>query len=312
MYQFLEKYNFDIYNVDKINCKGVTPLTIAVYENNIYVVNMLLQLNANPFIENTHGNTALMLAVNKRFCKFLIQRASKRYTCNILHCKINQNIIYNNKQYIVTKILSGGACSLAVLEIEDSVTRKKFIAKIKCKFGGLEIRNYIFLDKYIDVILINNLIVYNKSVQKFVAKHVYCLIQKVVCGENLSEAILNCTEEIQQKIIIFSAIKSLCLLHKRGYVHNDALPNNCHFDNNSKQVEFIDYDVMRMRKDILTVEEWQNAQYGDFKRLIMGDTAINNPTKGLMHYFDRIVSVIEEFQDTDIDPMIKHKLITKI
>lgn len=253
-----------------------------------------------------------MLAINKKFCKFLIKHASKRYTCNILHCKTNQNIIYNNKKYIVTKILFGGACSLAVLEIEDPLARQKYIAKIKFNFGGLEIRNYIFLDKYIDIFLIDTLIVYNKNVQKFVTKNVYCLIQKIVVGENLSKAILNCKKETQRKIIIFSAIKSLCLLHKKGYVHNDALPNNCHFDDYSQQVEFIDYDVMRMREDMLTLEEWQDAQYTDFKRLIMGDTTVNNTTKGLMHYFDRIVSVIEEFQDTDIDPMIKHKLIKKI
>ena len=113
----------------------MTPLTLAVEQSNIVLVNLLLKLNSSPLIENIHGNTAIKLAYNKPFFKFLINRSIKSYTCNVLHCKVDNVLCYNNKHYIITNILAGGACSLAVLEIKDSLTQQKYIAKIKSKLS---------------------------------------------------------------------------------------------------------------------------------------------------------------------------------
>lgn len=289
----------------------MTPLTLAVEQNNINLVNLLLKSKANPLIENIHGNTAIKLACKQRFCKFLLTRELKLYTCNILHCKENYIICYNNRKYIITNILPGGSCSLAVLEIKDLTTQQQYIAKIKSNVGGLEIRNYISLDKYIDIFTIKNLIIYNKSgaiIKKYVNKNIHCLIQKIIMGENLSKAMVSCNED-QQKIIVFSAIKALCALHKKGYVHNDALPDNCKFNSIISQAEFIDYDMMRIVQDFASQEEWQQSKYLDFKRLLNGDRAFNNNILGLKDYFDNITNVIQEFPDSDIDSSIKNRLL---
>lgn len=288
----------------------MTPLTLAVEQNNINLVNLLLKLKAHPLIENIHGNTAIKLAGNRHFCKFLINRALKSYTCNMLHCKVDHIVSYNNRQYIITNILAGGACSLAVLEIKDLVTKQKYIAKIKSNFGGLEIRNYISLGKYIDIFSIKKLIIYNNS-KTIIKKNICCLIQTIIVGDSLSKAIIACNEE-QQRIIVFSAIKALCALHKKGYVHNDALPDNCKFNSIMAQAEFIDYDMMRIMQDFSSEQEWQESRYLDFKRLINGDKTFNNNISGLKDYFDNITSVIQDFQDSDIDSSIKNRLLINL
>lgn len=289
----------------------MTPLTLAVEQNNINLVNLLLKSKANPLIENIHGNTAIRLACKQHFCKFLLTRALELYTCNILHCKENYIICYNNRKYMITNILPGGACSLAVFEIKDLITQQQYIAKIKSNFGGLEIRNYISLDKYIDIFAIKNLIIYNKSgaiIKNHVNKNIYCLIQTIIPGENLSRAMVAGNEE-QQKIIVFSAIKALCALHQQGYVHNDALPDNCKFNSIISQAEFIDYDMMRIVQDFASKEEWQESRYLDFNRLLTGDKTFNNNILGLKDYFDKITNVIQEFPDSDIDSSIKNRLL---
>lgn len=285
----------------------MTPLTLAVEQNNIVLVNLLLKLKANPLIENIHGNTAVKLASNKCFCKLLINRAIKLYICNILDCKVGNILCYGNKHYIITDILTGGACSLAVLEIKDLVTQQKYIAKIKSNFGGLEIRNYIYLDKYIDMFAIKTLVTYSNS-QTIIKKNISCLIQKIIIWDNLSKAIMFGNEE-QKKIVVFSAIKALCALHKKGYVHNDALPDNCKFNNIIEQAEFIDYDMMRMNHDFTSERDWQECRYLDFKRLIAGDKTGNNNIFGLKDYFNNIINIIQDVQDSDIDGSIKNRLL---
>ena len=300
---FLKKYNFDLRNLNKINVNGVTPLTLAVEQDQFYVVRSLLNLDVNPLIENIYGNTPLKLALDKPFCKALIKQAIKKRTCSTLCCTVDAEYHYGDQHYEVTKILPGGSCSLAVIEVQDQVTCEKYIVKIKTNVGGLEIRNYIFLDKYVDLFVIKNL-----TVNFLEVKNTYCLVQKIVEGEMITEA-FNKYEKIEDKTcIIVGAIKSLCELHRNGYVHNDALPNNCCWDHNAKQAEFVDYDIMRTKAD-LAKQDWQEAEYLDLKRLIMGDASTNNVLYGLKHYINNVANVIKDFQDTEISPIIKHKLL---
>ncbi|MGD0465678.1 MAG: ankyrin repeat domain-containing protein [Gammaproteobacteria bacterium] len=305
LFLFLKKYNFDLSNLDKVNVNGVTPLTLAVENDQFRVVRALLNLDANPLVENIHGNTALKLAIDKPFCRVLVKQAIKLRSCGVLNCKDNTIYYYGNKPYKITKILPGGSCSLAVFELQDQVTSEKYIAKIKPNVGGLEIRNYIFLDKYIDLFIIENLITASCK-----AHNVYCLVQKIVAGEAVTNAINRCVE-INDKInIIFAVIKSLCELHKKGYIHNDALPDNCYWDDNTQQAEFIDYDVMRTKTDLDQArQDWQEAEYLDLKRLIIGDTATDNIIYGLMQYTNNIHGIIEDFKDTKINPVVKQRLL---
>lgn len=285
----------------------MTPLTLAVEQNNIVVVNLLLKLKVNPLIENIHGNTAIKLACNKCFFKFLINRAIDLYTCNILDCKVDNFLCYGNKKYIITDILAGGACSLAVLEIKDLVTQQKYIAKIKSNFGGLEIRNYIYLDKYIDMFAIKKLIIYRNS-QTIIKKNISCLIQKIIIGDSLSKSLASSNEE-QKKTIVVSAFKALCALHKKGYVHNDALPDNCKFNSSIDEAEFIDYDMMRISHDFASEREWEECRYLDFKRLLTGDKTGNNNICGLKDYFNDMSNFVQDFQDSDLDGSIKNRLL---
>ena len=179
LFSFIRKGKFNWENLDQTNSYGVTPLTEAVSSNEETVILELLKLGVNPIIENIHGNTPLSLSQQKPQFLKIIEQAIEHRICEVLMCKIDTEFYYNNKTYRIKKILKGGSCSLAVIEIENNHTLEQYFAKIKPYFGGLEIRNYIFLEQYIDLFIIKNLMLYsNEQKNSRIIKNVYCLVQK--------------------------------------------------------------------------------------------------------------------------------------
>ena len=314
LFSFIEKYKFNKENLNYINNNGVTPLTIAIAENQEDVVLALLELNANPLIENVHGNSPLTLSLQQPWSLKIIKPAIVNQTCPTFNCKVNENFYYNNKTYIITKILQGGSCSLAAVEIQNRHTLEKHFAKIKSCFGGLEIRNYIFLEQYVDLFMIEKLILYNNKQEAInIIENVYCLIQKIVPGETLSVALTSAQSADEKQFIIISAIKSLCELHAKGCVHNDALPGNCFWEKETRTVTFIDYDVMRTLADFNRVEQygWEEAEYLDLNRLITGDKTVQDGvvSYGLMYYTENMKNILENFDSSVLDPKIKNRLV---
>lgn len=147
-----------------------------------------------------------------------------------------------------------------------------------------------------------------------IKKNVYCMIVKFISGQALTVA-LNCFEAKEQRQrIIIAAIKALTDLHTKGYIHNDALPNNCFWDHEKQMATFIDYDVMRTKQEVAkeSEENFEQAKYYDFERLILGD--LNNVgnqqiTYGLSHYTKNINDILLDLDDTILSPKIKNKLV---
>jgi len=318
LFSFVKEFKFDQKNLNKTNYDGVTPLTLAVEKNNGPIILSLITLGANPFVENIHGNTALSLAMQNPCFLRIIQISIEHQTCKILKCNINTEFYYDNKKYKIIKIIPGGSCSLAAIEIEDSITLERYFAKIKSHIGGLEIRNYILLEQYIDLFKIKNLILYNANSDG--TEHdseqitdVYCLIQKIVLGQTFSKAFCVCKDPADRQQIIIAVIKALCALHKQGCIHNDALPDNCYWDNDTRTAQFIDYDVMRTAEDLVREQQdWLEAEYLDFKRLIMGDVEVEDGVVGLMRYIENIENIIKDFSDFELNPTVKRRVLANL
>lgn len=66
--RFLVEYGVDINATDN---KGNTPLMFATRENNVELVKLLLRNNADPFIKNMNGSTALNLSWNGTITKLI-------------------------------------------------------------------------------------------------------------------------------------------------------------------------------------------------------------------------------------------------
>lgn len=313
LFSFLTQFKFNKKNLNCVNHNGVTPLTLSIERNQNELVIELLQLKANPLMENIHGNTALSLLLHNSSssCLATVKQAIENKTCATLDCITNKYFCYDNKTFIITKVLAkGGACSLAAFELQDCRNSQKHFAKIKTNFGGLEIRNYIFLDQYVDLFFIKELILYNNQQQVAVTiKDVCCLMQKIAPGEMLSVALTSLQGLDEKQIVITSAIKALCDLHRHGYIHNDALPNNCLWDQETQTATFIDYDVMRIFNDIVLKdpEHLEEVEYLDLKRLIFGDVSAN--VYGLRHHVENITRILEDFDSTILKPKIKNKLL---
>lgn len=328
--EFCDKYKFNKYNLNAVNSNGVTPLTVAVELGEEEIIVELLSISINPLIENVHGNTPLYLSKNKLWFSDIINQAIAIKTCKVFNCELNVIFFYDNKCYIINKIIRSGSCSLVAMEIQDCDTSLLYFAKIKTCFGGFELRNYIFFDQYIDLFKIEKLILYNNQVNSDKLKsikiytNIYCLILKIIPGYHLSMA-LNFTKTLdEKKNIVIKSIQSLSNLHQQGYIHNDALPDNCLWDQVTQKANFIDFDVMRNILDLKNKdpEYISELQYTDFKSLIMGnhivDDKINNNNQkvvGLMHYFDNIKDFkqgLSEFDDNIIPCKIKNKLLKNI
>ncbi|MGI9214479.1 MAG: hypothetical protein ACR2HS_02130, partial [Gammaproteobacteria bacterium] len=128
----------------------------------------------------------------------------------------------------------------------------------------------------------------------------------------------------ERKNIMIKSMQSLRNLHQQGYIHNDALPDNCLWDQVTQGANFIDFDVMRNIADLKNKDPEYicEQQYTDFKSLIMGnqiiDDKINNKNQkvvGLMYYFDNIQdfkNILSELDDNIIPCKVKNKLLKNI
>ncbi len=316
LFDFMARFKFNMKNLNVVNSNGVTPLTTAIDLNQQDIFLELLLLKANPLIENTHGNTALSLSYDKPFYLKKIQQAIKDNTQRTLDCQVNKYFFYDNKKFIITRILHEGSCSLVAFELLDANNLDKYFAKIKINFGGLEVRNYILLNNYVDLFMIHKLNIYDLQNKIYrVCEHVYCMIQKLIPGKPLSVALNNLESLENQAQVVVAAITALSNLHNKGFIHNDALPNNCFWDEETKTASFIDYDVMRIYEDLVKQDDDYLAQvkYFDFERLIFGDLIMLNDNKtityGLSRYVQNINNILEGLDSTVIDPKIKNKLL---
>ncbi len=328
--EFCDKYKFNKYNLNAVNLCGVTPLTVAVELGEEEIIVELLSISVNPLIENVHGNTPLYLSKNKPWFLEVINQAIAMKTCKAFNCELNARFFYDNKYYLINKIIRSGACSLVTMEIQDCDTSLLYFAKVKTCFGGFEIRNYIFFNQYVDLFKIKKLILYNNSNHNDkrrtikIYTNIYCLIQKIIPGHHLSMALNFTNTQNERKNIMIKAIQSLRNLHQQGYIHNDALPDNCLWDRVAQEANFVDFDVMRNIVDLRNKDPEYicDQQYTDFESLIIGnqivDDKINNKNQtvvGLMYYFDNIKdfkNILSELDDNIISCKIKNKLLKNI
>jgi len=318
LFSFISEFKFNSRNLNSTNHYGTTPITLAIEKNQQDILLELLRLKANPLIENIHGNTPLSLSKGKPFYLQTIEQAIEPKVCGFLDCDINKYFCYDGKQFKINKLVLEGSCCLVAFELQDCNTLLTYFAKVKTNFGGLEVRNYIFLQQYIDLFMIRNLHlsfeIHGKKAN-ITKKNVYCMIVKFISGQALTVA-LNCfeTEEQRQRIII-ATITALTNLHTKGYIHNDALPNNCFWDHEKQIATFIDYDIMRTKQDMLqeSDEDFEQAKYYDFERLIIGDISnVTNKqiTYGLSYYIKNINNILLDLDDAVLSPKIKNKLVT--
>jgi hypothetical protein len=64
-YETNPKSRFNSFNINQENLYGSTPLTVAVEKGNLLAARALLQLGADPSLENKHGNSAKSLAESR-------------------------------------------------------------------------------------------------------------------------------------------------------------------------------------------------------------------------------------------------------
>ena len=319
LFSFITKFKFNSKNLNFINDRGVTPITAAIDSNQQEILLELLMLKANPLIENIHGNTALTLSKNKPLYLQIVEDFIKAKTCDFLDCDIGKCFHYDGKTFQINTLVLEGSCCLVAFELQDCSTLEKYFAKVKSKFGGLEVRNYIFLQEYVDLFMIKNLQLKSRfNEQKVnVIKNTYCIIVKLIPGQSLTLALKSIERDEERKAIIVAAITALADLHAKGYIHNDALPNNCFWNCEQQTATFIDYDVMRMKEDLpeKTDEYLEQFQYADFERLIIGDFDYfknKNITFGLSHYIQNMPDILLDLDDKILNSKFKNKLCAAI
>lgn len=302
--QYLIAKGFDLKNLDKVNKHKVTPLTQAISDNNEKIVTLLLEAGANPILRNAHDNTPLSLAQNKANILAILEPVIAQYTCHDLFYTVGALFIIKKIKYRVTNVHDNGACSFGVLEVQNIKTNETYIIKIKKRFGGLEINNYISLNRYIDLFKIENF--YKDEHDK---NDVIALVQKFVPGSMLSKA-LSIDNDPHKDQIITAAIQALCQLHKQGFIHNDALPDNCLWNESTMQAEFIDFESARM-KNTMHDDDFQQGKYADLHRLIYGCmTNEGNIIPGLSNYTNNIADILEHIEDDMLELSFKIKLAT--
>lgn len=302
---FMTRHGFDVNHLNKVNHTGVTPLTEAIYRRNVEVTTLLISKGANPFIENMHENTPLKLALEQLSTtgqstplSNLIHKAIRVRTCDTLECFENSTFEYGSKKYKIEKIIRSGSDSLIGLEIVDLETNLKAFLKIKSEFRGITLRNYTTLDKYIDLFSIDTLHLNGKIIN-----HVYGLIQTFVPGIPLSKVLIDCEEEEieKKKFIAKKAIQALCKLHAKNFMHNDSLPDNCHWDQEKQNIEFLDFDF----SETIAPNEKDEKIFKDLSNLILG----YDDCLGLCAYVNDISAVVREFDEQDIPQNIKESLL---
>lgn len=301
---FLQEEGFSRSNLERVNSFNVTPLTLALEsKKNHKFVKELLELGANPMLENAHGNTPLHLAQSEPEIYFAIKNAIKKRTC--IHIKAEEGAIFsqNGINYQVVRLIRGGSSSIKLIEIKNLATDQRSVLKIKSRFNGIELRNYIFMHKYEDFFLIKDFILGDLHFH-----NVYALKQKLVPGLPLSSAINKQKNQATKDQIIYQAIIALCNFHRHGFVHRDALPDNAHWNPETERVEFIDYDIMRTNYDINTAMFAGTVIY-DFRRLLLGCiTRHASHIKGLGDYTPNLSKIIDSIPPKILDPKLKSRI----
>lgn len=305
---FLAEEGFSRHNLDKNNSFYVTPLTLAIDSKRLNkFVDMLLASGANPVLPNARGYSPLQLAKKDPMLLAKIQTAVKTYTCNEIRAVEGYTFLHLGKAYKISRVIRGGASSIKSMEIIDLKEKKNYILKVKRNFSGLEVRNYISLDKYVDLFPIKRFML-----NDLIFTDVYGLQQEIIPGVKLSLALKGQVDQTGKDLIISQALLALCRLHKRGFVHRDALPDNCHWDPFNKRAEFFDYDIMRNYYD-LGSHNFSHAIFADFKRLLFGcKTRTNSQIKGLAHYTPNMRELIQQLPDKFLHPKYKLKILNEL
>lgn len=310
---FINGFKFNSDNLNAVNFNGVTPLTLALEQNKTEIVSELLEVGANPLVENIHGNSPLSLAKTKsKDLLDTITLAICAYTCKSLDYQIGAKICYLNKNYVILKTIQAGAGCLGAMEIFDIDGKQKYFAKIKKHVGGFESRNYMAHDQYVDLIKIEKFSI--KTPRSIDWNQVYCLIQQYINGKTLSQALIESIDYTEKQEIIKQAINSLANLHQQGYVHQDPLPDNCIWDPEKHKVILVDYESMRKISDFNGNSAFFAIKVAiDFGKLIVGfESEDGKFIPGLRCYIDNIESFIKYSKDLLISEEIKNNLLEEL
>lgn len=301
---YLKEEGFSKRDLNKNNRNYVTPLSLALDSKRAHkYVDALLAAGANPVIPNARGYVPLQLARKDPELLLKIQRAIKQYTCSEIRAVEGSEFLHLGKKFRITRVIKGGSSSIKSLEIIELETNKTYILKIKHNFSGLEIRNYVSLGKYVDLFPIKKFIL-----NELVFTAVHGLMQQIVPGVKLSTALKMSSEQANRDFIIYHALIALGKLHRRGFVHRDALPDNCHWDATNRRADFFDYDIMRNYYD-LGAHNFSQAVLSDYKRLLFGcKTHANSQIKGLAYYTPNMNDILQIVPDKLLSPKNKARL----
>lgn len=300
--EFFELYGFDANNLNRVNNNLVTPLTLAIEMNLVDITHLLLLEGANPLVENGHGNTPLSLLTKSKskFDTSLFNAAVEQVTSSTITEQIGAELSIRGEKYEVTRIISAGECCLIVFEIKSHSTGQLFILKIKQSFGGLELRNYIHFKMYNDLIVINSL---NLSNSRYFCA-VQGLLQPLIPGILVSDFLIKTNDQKMLHYVMHKTLKALYDLHNiEGCVHGDVLPQNIFWNCEKNNIEFIDFDVLRMKGDLLPLA-FEKAIYDDFNRLLLGD----KKSKHGFSSFSDIDNVINSLQNEHLKMICKKSL----
>ncbi len=304
--KFMYDEHFDSANLQKSNHRNVTPLTLAVEQGLLSVVQELLALGANPVFVNPHGYAPLHLTLDQEL-QSVIKEAVRAHTCAEINCAVGEKFKHNGKLYTVTRVIRGGSNSIKVFEVENLLSGERLILKVKPAISGLELRNYILLNKYVDIFPIKRFVLDGCEYLKVTG-----LMQRLVPGEKLGLALSKEHDLAKRDQMIHEAIVALCKLHKQHLVHFDPLPNNCLWDEATGIVEFIDYDIMRTRSEMRS-DQFSRAVIYDFRRLLLGCiTRTGSQIKGLNSYTDNMTQIINGISNTYMDPAMKSRIHTEL
>lgn len=276
---YLDSKGFDNINLNKVNDKNLTPLTCAIAEKNDDVAMMLLKAGANPIIANGYGATPMSIAQKKS--ALLVKELNyyiDMYTCRDFSFEVGKSFQYRSNRFTIIKSYVGGSCSLAVLKVYSEKTSEHFIIKLKKSFGGIEIRNYILLEQFIDLFYVNE-------------RNFQVLMQKLVPGIMLGQALKDEARTDKIETIIVAAINSLCNFHKKNFIHQDAHIYNCNWDDETQQAELLDFETARRSTDMHEIEFLQGKR-NDLQKLIFGLTTPDGVQMyGLNHYTNNINNI---------------------
>lgn len=298
--EFLINYGFDLSNINKVNKYNVTALTLAIDKNMLAISQELLDFGANPILANCHGNRPMSFSksrpnlFNNSLFVYSLWNAIKSSTIPKISEENNQIIEIRGSRYKVERVIKGGSCSLSVLELRCQSSKKQFILKINSKFGGLEIRNHIFLDVFNDLL---NIDIFIKDDGKIIIG-VQGLLQLLVPGVSLNDYYIQHFDNQEQiDRVIGLAITAMNKLHvDKNCVHKDALPGNALYNSITDTVAFIDLLTLSLKSDP-GMKDFELEKYNDFKRLLLGD---GNKAKGLKHFSKNMQLIISKLTDQNI------------